>query len=795
MRFACLVSVIMISIVMGCSAGQGGSPAVPQATNEVVNSAGNSSSHITWGLWRFEADPIAGTLDVTMLRVGAMHLNALPFIDQPPLVFLTLESLEFNGNIIDTDIGLRHPFLGLVEFTGFDVKGILITNGSFNSFTDSDLIMATEGDTRLLNPDGLTRWWNPSEFPQDGTMFGYYDGCLGLPDSAAHYNSTLNGYRYFCDDFDQPDDPLSAINPEGRGVFSAGQKNVRHYTIELGAEGLVFNYAVDASWEFPQGPAPWAVPDDFGPNANQPEAYRIDVTELPGSTLFYDESAGEGGGDLLLSIDVYDWFGADLHTVKAEWPDFAAQVLSSGPTGGGIGYSTYGVDLIECSPSAVGEQPLLITVESESVGYGGKIPGAPVSAYFIYATDVPPGTGVQDPPDICNGWGEQTGRYQDCYDPGSPDYFFTQTNLASDSNGNVWFWCQRTSNALSRCITPFNGDWEQMKEVLIYPGHMYVWVFYGVTRDVSLTPTFDGELIAGCSPTSSSMGNPLSLAWWDKNKWYSEDSTQWVLYEVFTSNQIADRINGYRDSTGRFHAYIQVSGSLLDYYGSTWQGGWSNYTVAPMPSGQSDYACQTRTDFVAESSDGHIYLCWVDNGIKIVRSQAGTESWSTIFQNNDPDYDSPSIYIDNEDRVFLAARYYVSNGEDQIHLYTSVNGVDFSDAETIFEESGVRVDPSYLTLKGDPKDNLFLTFPYRPDSAGARIAIIAGNPGGTIWTDVCILTDPIVKHPALAVRPDDGSIEVCYAIPYNMDPDAGDVDNPFSEMNYIYGRSHPGFVN
>jgi hypothetical protein len=324
---------------------------------------------------------------------------------------------------------------------------------------------------------------------------------------------------------------------------------------------------------------------------------------------------------------------------------------------------------------------------------------------------------------------------------------------------------------------------------------MYVWVFYGITIDVSLTPTFNGELIAGCSPAaSSSMGNPLSIAWWDGSIWFSEDTTQWVLYEVFDSSQIARRINGYRDSTDRFHAYIQVSGSLLDYYGDTWQGSWSNYTVAPMPDGQSDYACQTRTDFVAESSDGYIYLCWVDNGLKIGRSQAGTETWDMVFEISDPDYDSPTIYIDNEDRFFLAARYYVSGIEDHIHLFRSANGVDYSDAEAIFQEANCRVDPCYLTLKGDTDDNLFLTFPYRPDPAGARVAIIAGNPGGTIWTDACVLTDPGFKHPAMAIRPD-GSIEVCYAVPLYPNPDSGSIDNPFPEMNYIYGRSNPGFVD
>ena len=60
--------------------------------------------------------------------------------------------------------------------------------------------MAGDGDMRLLNPDGYSRWWNPAEFPNNGTIFGYNDGLLGAPDSYADYNNTLNGYKYFCDD-------------------------------------------------------------------------------------------------------------------------------------------------------------------------------------------------------------------------------------------------------------------------------------------------------------------------------------------------------------------------------------------------------------------------------------------------------------------------------------------------------------------------------------------------------------------------------------------------------------------
>jgi hypothetical protein len=340
-------------------------------------------SHALWGLWQGTIDPAAKTIDLTPLRIADFHLNALPFLEPPPLLNLTLESLEFNGDFIEADIGLRHPFLGLTEFTGFDVCGVFISNGSVSGFSDAGIVMAGQGDTRLVNPDGITRWWNPAEFPHGKTMFGYKEGLLGTPDSTADYNSTLNPYKYFCDALG-PNDPLSTVPLAKRGMFSPGQKNIRHYTLHLGA-GLIFNYAVDASWEFPQGSKPWIAPDDFSPSANRPEAWRADVTEVS-NTLWNDGSSG--GGSLSLSIDVYDWFNPELNTMTVESPNNFDPVGPIGPSGGGVGYSTFEVDITNATPQQQDSIDLLITVNCEEEGYGGFLPGKTVAAYFLHTATV-----------------------------------------------------------------------------------------------------------------------------------------------------------------------------------------------------------------------------------------------------------------------------------------------------------------------------------------------------------------------------------------------------------------------
>ncbi len=370
---------LLALFMMGCS-NAGLAPAtVEQPVHESA-----LTTHTALGMWQFIADPGAQTLDAVPLREQSMHLNALVFLEPPALVNLTLETLQFNGNIIDADIGLRHPFLGLTEFSGFDVCGILITNGSISGFANPDLVMAGPGDTRLLNPDGFTRWWNPAEFPSNGTMFGYSDGLLGAPDSVADYNSTLNAYKFFCDELTDPDASVSTIDPESRCLFSAGQKNVRHYTIELGNDGLVFNYAVDASWKFPAGDPPYTAPDDFPPDANRPEAWNADIAETL-NTLWND--GVDSGGDISLVIDVWDHFDAALNTVYIESPGNFTATGPIGPTGGAAGYSMYEVDITDATP-AEGSIDIIVAAECEEDGYGGILTGEPVCAYFLHTASV-----------------------------------------------------------------------------------------------------------------------------------------------------------------------------------------------------------------------------------------------------------------------------------------------------------------------------------------------------------------------------------------------------------------------
>ncbi len=395
MRLQSMVITAIAAVVFFCAGCSNASVQVAPDVGEPNERAVSvtDAPHCLLGMWKFRCDADSGAVEIIPLRDADMHLNALKFLEPPPYLHLNIEGTpQISGGILDVDIGLRNPFLGQDLYTGFDVCGIVFTHGSYSGFNDPDIVIAGDGDTRVLNADGYTRWWNPAEFPHGDTVFTYKDGLLGTPDTKADFNCTVNGYKYFAEDLEK-DDPMSLLQPVNRGMFSAGMKNIRNYQIDLDG-GLEFNYAVDACWKFPSGGVPYDPPDDFPPGANRPEAYRIEVTELENS-LYYVDGTYFVGGNLSLSINVWDHFNAGLNKVCAESLAGLPYVESLTPVGGGVSFSTYEIDLSGDNLNQNGDAEVLITVESENSGYGGILPGERVCSYFKHTfavnSDPPPG--------------------------------------------------------------------------------------------------------------------------------------------------------------------------------------------------------------------------------------------------------------------------------------------------------------------------------------------------------------------------------------------------------------------
>jgi len=427
------IILIAMGLLFGCAGGISNSPFIPadDATQAIKE---GWSGHNLWGLWQFAANPDAGTLEFTRLRTGEVHVNVIPFLEPPAGKNLKISNLVFDGNICGVDVTLTHPFPGLPVYTGFDVAGIFISRAENPVLVaDTGLSFAGEGDTRLLNPDGYTRWWNPSEFSIPGPpIMRYKDGLLGVPDSSAGYNCTLNGYRMFGDDLNVDNDILD-LGPTHRNQFSQGYSNTRHYTIDFSG-GVIFNYAVDANWEEPEGPAPYT-PDDFPSSANRPEPWAISVTVL--ENTLYNDGVGNSGGELDLAVDAWVHFNNPLAAPVLYIPalDYS-EVVNIDEENGGVASFEFHTDPLNPPLNSV---QLVFVLSSEVVGYWDVLPDDNITGYFTMT--VPVG-GALPQIEVLDPNGGESIEWDTQYDvlwtgPGSIDFvdlYYSKDDFVTDIN-------------------------------------------------------------------------------------------------------------------------------------------------------------------------------------------------------------------------------------------------------------------------------------------------------------------------------------------------------------------------
>jgi len=292
----------LILLLLSCAGGY-----MPPVEPMSVSPDQSQTSRHLWGIWDVEVIPDgSGSAELVFIpaRQSQIHLNVVGLVESgggsavgvvPPVVI--------ENHMLDVDIRLTHPF-DIDKFTGFDVRGILIGHGSYGGFSES-LFYAGPDDMELVNADGHTTLWNPTDYKGAG----YIDGKLGTPDAIANFTATLNGYKYFADDL-TPNMAVADMLTTNRGAFGAGSENVRHYSIRLGDKGLKFQYAIDANWWKPVEPV--EVPDSFDvERANCPEPYHVDLWVGPGITRY--------GGTADFRLDVYDW-QKDIDTAYLESP-------------------------------------------------------------------------------------------------------------------------------------------------------------------------------------------------------------------------------------------------------------------------------------------------------------------------------------------------------------------------------------------------------------------------------------------------------------------------------------------
>ncbi len=380
----CTCILLMGLIISGCSGGS--EPVTPDARLNDINVTTEpiTRTHL-WGYWDINVDIESRSVEVIPDRLMMFTVNIVKFLNNDPIGI----QFSFNGTTpgagyvdVDLDVTIKHP-LDDAGFNGYDVRGIFIGDGSGTLAYNTDLTYPVNGtDQVLLNADGYTRWYNPSEFlvPKIG---GYVPGNFAT--SGYSGSATLNGYKYFGEDFAATDklwDKLISGLPN-TGHFIAGSSNTRNYQVRLPIPdpGTIYGYAVTADWA---GIAP-----EYHPS-HAPEVVGCQV--IDSSNVYYVEPM-DNGGTLKLDISLFAWNDQPSQiyiesSVLSSLYEFTPTDMI--PVGSGGQYSTYHVEIPSDNVTSVTDQEFWVVTECEGYDYTNDlgIPNEagtdPLAAIFRY---------------------------------------------------------------------------------------------------------------------------------------------------------------------------------------------------------------------------------------------------------------------------------------------------------------------------------------------------------------------------------------------------------------------------
>ena len=411
-----LLAVILLTI-FGCSGSDPASPSLV-VTKPDERTTVSSEPSMLWGYWDTQIDTETWEVSLVPLRTVEFTVNVTMFM-QPPAgsitnlkILVTDVSEWFDQGKLTVDVGLSHPFPGLDMYTGHDVRGVFIAPGdstaSFNSDIRYSSLLADQ--PKFLNADGLTRWFNPSEFGGVPPIFSYTPGALGTD---GDFNATINPYKYFAENIGNTDDPGEFFedpqNISDRGQFRAGSVIHRDYELQfpddVSGPQLTFQYAVTANWVEPDEIDPGDLPGSFPPEANAYEPVHLSIAD--NSTLFY--ASGDAGGDISLDLEMYAWpvsaggslteriTGITIDSTNGLIPgDFmsfdSAYIESNTSPGLALNSSVVSIDIPNCTPPAEEDQEILIVIETDSDysndGAGITYPDGPLASYFLHYVPV-----------------------------------------------------------------------------------------------------------------------------------------------------------------------------------------------------------------------------------------------------------------------------------------------------------------------------------------------------------------------------------------------------------------------
>jgi len=286
--------------VIGCSGTV--NPIMPAGTEVPQVSLQNdesNSARTLWGYWLMRVNEDHTRIEVEPVRSVAFHMNALWVIQAFAPDAITVGDMQvWPDGSVTVIVTLTHPYAEYVQYTAFDVRGIVMFPTVYE-FPEMGLSTpgVFPGQSALLNADGYTRRWNPTEFSDGPKNFNYFDGKLIPQGLGAGATSLVNPFKRY-------------ESSQDRNYYQCGDTLERHYRLSFPSGPMVFGYAVDASWE------PNLIEDlyatDFGPFDAKKDLWEA-----------YDEDFGT------TSLWACDWFEGSVN-VREEACDYYGDPYTSG---------------------------------------------------------------------------------------------------------------------------------------------------------------------------------------------------------------------------------------------------------------------------------------------------------------------------------------------------------------------------------------------------------------------------------------------------------------------------------
>ncbi len=736
---ALTLAACVASATIGCGRADG--PVTPTGPMQgSARIAAQAQTHL-WGWFNVFMDMETGEVVFAPNRQAMFTANVVNFLNSKPLnlKFKINETLVWVGYIdVDIDVAITHPFPGLPQYNGYDVRGVFMGDGS-GVLASTGVVYPVGGVDQFVlddpdssgtdypggGPDGYTRWFNFTEFSLPGMpLFKYTPGKMASPDFAG--TATLCPYKYFADGLGTYEDAFTWLigHADQHGQFSSGATNERNYYLRFPdpAPHLRFGYAVIADWK--------GVEEQYHPS-NAPEAVACRIEDH--SNVFYVDDTQKGGG-LNLDISLFDWSGQPSaitieSTVLSSPHGLDASEMV--PVGGNEDYSTWHVEVPADGIEGVEGNEYWVIAEYSAYDYSNDFgthnlaENDPLAAYFRRDLDVSPEPGNLDP--VCglqvvttdfDEWVEVPVEFDasSAYDPDPGDVLTYEW----DFNGNGVYG-EDPGDSIDE------GD-------EVNPTHIYTESFSGVVH-LRLTDGHGGEAVCSTDPLEvtvlscpdtdmpGGMPTPHSVSY--------SNSCRSGITKAYGKNGEQYFIGHLRDYYGKRYGFYAMdeTGVVVQNYMSPAQPDY--------PPTLQGMACTTTNRIYVITYTQYIYYDYV---LYYVDFDEGT-GFSGLLQTAAMPSISPwyfvKVTVDENDHPValvgqgtqLAIKHW--NGSSWTHI-------DIDDSATMYAECGYWNNGIEDIACQPVSDTYWITnryHGYTPDYDGVPTLYVINSDGSTSWKD------------------------------------------------------------